>query len=168
MSDPNFAGAVVLLCEHEKDGALGLIVNRPTPFQLGQIYDGQGIEEKGGADELIHYGGPVQQEMGFVLYTGGRAYDGSMDVLSDLRLGTSIDILRDIAAGRGPERFLFFLGYAGWAPDQLETEIGRNDWLTVPATSAILFDSPADERWERAIRALGVDPSLLTQSFGTA
>lgn len=168
LSDENFSRTVVLLCEHEKDGALGLIVNRPTPFRLGQIYDGQGIEGRGGEDTPIHYGGPVQPEMGFVLYEGGPSYEGSMEVLGSLRLGTSLDILRTIARGRGPDRFLFCLGYAGWAPDQMETELARNDWLVVPASSQILFEVPAPERWDRAIRSLGVDPSLLTQQFGTA
>jgi len=168
LSDENFARTVVLLCEHEKDGALGLVVNRPTPFQLGQIYDGQGIEERGGEDTPIHYGGPVQPEMGFVLYEGGRHFDGSMEVFGELRLGTSLDILRAIASGKGPRRFFFCLGYAGWAPDQLESELVRNDWLVVPASLAILFEVPAEERWNRAIRSLGIDPGLLTQQFGTA
>jgi putative transcriptional regulator len=168
LSDENFARTVVLLCEHERDGALGLVVNRPTPFELGQIYEGQGIGGRTGAETPIHFGGPVQPEMGFVLYQSGTAYDGSMDILGDLRLGTSLDILRDIAAGRGPERFLFCLGYAGWAPDQLEGEIARNDWLAVPASPEILFEVPAEERWDRAIRSLGVDPGLLTQGYGTA
>ncbi len=167
LSDPNFRRTVVLVCEHGEDGALGLVVNRPTPFTLGQIYEGQGIEGEGGADEPIHYGGPVQPEMGFVLYQGD-PYEGSLEVQAGLLLGTSVEILRDIAADRGPQRFLFFLGYAGWAPDQLEGEIARNDWLVVPGTADLLFGVPPDERWDAAIRSLGIDPNLLTQGFGTA
>lgn len=168
LADPNFARAVVLLCEHEEDGALGVVVNRPTPFLLGQLYDGQGIEGEGGRDAPIHYGGPVQPERGFVLYEGGKDYDGSMPVLDRLRLGTSLDILRDIAEDTGPERYLFLLGYAGWAPDQLEAEIARNDWLVVPADGELLFRVAPEDRWEQAIRLLGIDPGLLTQGFGTA
>ncbi|MBI5440905.1 MAG: YqgE/AlgH family protein [Deltaproteobacteria bacterium] len=168
LADPNFSGSVVLICEHDANGALGLVINRPTPFLLGQIFQGQGIEGEGGSDAPIHQGGPVQPEMGFVLYENGRSYEASMEVLSELRLGTSLEILRDIAAGTGPVRFLFFLGYAGWSPDQLEQEIARNDWLTVPATAELLFDVPAEERWDKAIRILGIDPSLLSQDFGTA
>ncbi len=167
LQDPNFERSVVLLCEHGADGALGLVVNKPTPLSLGQIYEGQEIEGEGGDDEPIHRGGPVQPEMGFVLYEG-REYEGSVPVVGALRLGTSLEILKDIAAECGPRRFLFFLGYAGWAPDQMEQEIGRNDWLVVPADPELLFQVPADERWERAIRLLGIDPNLLTQGFGTA
>lgn len=167
LKDPNFEQTVVLLCEHGPDGALGLVVNRPTPLVLGQIYEGQNIEGGGGSDAPIYYGGPVQPEMGFVLYEG-REYDGSMPVLAALRLGTSLEILRDIAAGRGPSRFLFFLGYAGWGADQLEGELGRNDWLVVPADPELLFRAPPEKRWEAAIRSLGIDPSALTQDFGTA
>jgi putative transcriptional regulator len=168
LADPNFTGAVVLMCEHESSGAMGLVVNRPTPFPLGQIYSGQGIEGTGGADAPIHYGGPVQPEMGFVLFEGGLPYEGSMDVLDALRLGTSLEILRDIAADRGPAQFLFFLGYAGWGSGQLEGEIARNDWLVVPGASDLLFGTPAEERREKAIRSLGIDPSFLSQDFGTA
>ena len=167
LKDPNFEQTVVLLCEHGEDGALGVVVNRPTPFLLGQIYEGQDVEGTGGADQPILYGGPVQPEMGFVLYVGAE-YEGSAEVVRGLRLSTSMDVLRDIAAARGPERFLFALGYAGWAPDQLEEEIARNDWLVVPADPELLFAVPPDQLWTAAVRSLGIDPSLLTQDFGTA
>ena len=167
LKDPNFEQTVVLLCEHGDDGALGLVVNRPTPFSLGDIYEGQGIEEDGGADSPVHYGGPVQPEMGFVLYEG-KDYEGSMPALGNVRLGTSLDILRDIAGRRGPGRFLFCLGYAGWAPEQLEQELARNDWLVVPAQADLLFRYPAEERWERAIRTLGIEPGMLSGGYGTA
>jgi len=126
-----------------------------------------GHEGEGGVDEPIHYGGPVQPEMGFVLFEE-MEYEGSMPVVANLWLGTSLDILRDIAAERGPSRFLFCLGYAGWAPDQLEDEIARNDWLVVPADPELLFRYPAGERWNKAIRMLGIDPGLLSQGYGTA
>jgi putative transcriptional regulator len=167
LKDPNFEQTVVLLCEHSEDGALGVVVNRPTPFLLGQIYEGQDVEGTGSADQPILYGGPVQPEMGFVLYEG-RAYEGSTTVVGGLQLSTSMDVLRDIAAEKGPERFLFALGYAGWAPDQLEEEIARNDWLVVPADPELLFRVSPDELWTAAVRSLGIDPSLLTQDFGTA
>lgn len=167
LKDPNFEQTVVLLCEHGEEGALGLVVNRPTPFTLGDIYEGQEIEGEGGRGAPVHYGGPVQPEMGFVLYEG-REYEGSLPALGQVRLGTSLEILRDIAAERGPGRFLFCLGYAGWAPDQLEQELARNDWLVVPAREEILFEVPAERRWEQAIRALGIEPGMLSGGFGTA
>jgi putative transcriptional regulator len=167
LKDPNFEQSAVLLCEHGEDGALGLVINRTTPFLLGQIYEAQGLEGQGGAEEPIHYGGPVQPEMGFVLYEG-QEYEGSMPVVGGLRLGTSLEILRDIADDRGPRRFLFFLGYAGWAADQLEGEIARNDWLVVPADPELLFRTTPEERWEQAIRCLGISPSDLSQGFGRA
>jgi putative transcriptional regulator len=105
--------------------------------------------------------------MGFVLYEGAE-YEGSMPVMGNLRLGTSLEILRDITEGRGPRRFLFCLGYAGWAADQLEGEIARNDWLVVPADPELLFQVEPEERWERAIRCLGINPSDLSQGFGRA
>lgn len=167
LRDPNFEQTVVLLCDHGHDGALGLVVNRPTPFSLEDIYEGQHIEGKGGSRAPVHYGGPVQPEMGFVLYEGGE-YEGSLAAVGNVKLGTSLEILRDIAADRGPTRFLFCLGYAGWAPEQLEQELARNDWMVVPATPRILFEVPAEKRWEQAIRALGIDPRMLSASFGTA
>lgn len=167
LKDPNFEQAVVLLCEHSADGALGLVVNRPTPFLLGQIYEGQEIAGTGHANQPILYGGPVQPEMGFVLYQG-REYEGSAAVVGGLRLSTSMEVLRDIAAERGPERFLFALGYAGWAPDQLEAEIARNDWLVIPGDAELLFRCPPNQLWTATVRSLGIDPNLLTQDFGTA
>ncbi len=167
LKDPNFERSVVLLCEHGDEGAMGLVVNRPTPLLLGQIYAGQDIEGEGGAEQPIHYGGPVQPEMGFVLYEGGE-YEGSLPAVGDLRLGTSLQILRDIAADRGPRRFLFYLGYAGWGADQLEGEIARNDWLVVPADPGLLFRCSAEELWAQVIRSLGIEPAELSQGFGTA
>jgi putative transcriptional regulator len=167
LKDPNFEQTVVLLCEHSEEGALGVVVNRPTPFLLGQIYEGQKVEGTGGAEQSILYGGPVQPEMGFVLYRG-REYEGSTEVVGGLRLSTSMEVLRDIAADQGPQQFLFALGYAGWAPDQLEEEIARNDWLVVPADPDLLFRVSPDELWTETVRSLGIDPNLLAQGFGTA
>jgi putative transcriptional regulator len=167
LKDPNFEQTVVLLCEHGEDGAMGVVVNRPTPFLLGQVYENQELEGQGGADQSILYGGPVQPEMGFVLYEG-KEYESSVEVVDKLRLSTSMEVLREIAAGQGPDRFLFALGYAGWGADQLEDEIARNDWLVVPADPELLFRVPSDELWAATVRSLGVDPGLLTQDFGTA
>jgi putative transcriptional regulator len=102
-----------------------------------------------------------------VLYEG-KEYDHSTVAMEGVRLGTSLEILRDIASNRGPSPFLFFLGYAGWAGDQLESEIARNDWLVVPGDARLLFHVPPEDRWEKAIRSLGIDPHLLAQGFGTA
>lgn len=168
LADPNFHRTVVLLCEHTSEGAMGLVVNRPLPFFLGRVLEEQGISERGGAEAPVHFGGPVQQEVGFLLYEEGRDYDDSVAVTGEVRLGTTVDILRDIAAGKGPGRFLFALGYAGWGPGQLEEEVTRNDWLVVGANSDLIFRIPYEERWDRSIRLLGIDPHLLSEGSGTA
>jgi putative transcriptional regulator len=110
----------------------------------------------------------VQPEVGFILSEGESEYGGSMAVTSGVSLCTSVDMLRDIAAGIGPEHFLFCLGYAGWGPDQLETEIARNDWLVVPSDPELIFRLPPAERWGRAIRSLGIDPGFLSETMGNA
>jgi len=168
LTDANFHRTVVILCEHTREGAMGLVVNRPLPFNLGRVYEEQKIEEEGGSGAIVHFGGPVQGEVGFVLYEGGKAYEESVGVVEEVRMGTTVEILRDIAAGHGPYRFLFALGYAGWGPGQLEEELGRNDWLIVPVDEELLFAVPHEERWERAIRSLGIDPGLLADASGTA
>lgn len=168
LSDENFHRTVVLLCEHNKDGAMGIVINRPLPFLMDQVYEGQDIAEHHHGDQPVHFGGPVQPEVGFILSEGESEYGGSMAVAPGVSLCTSVDMLRDIAAGIGPEHFLFCLGYAGWGPDQLETEIARNDWLVVPSDPELIFRLPPAERWGRAIRSLGIDPGFLSETMGNA
>ena len=168
LADPNFHRTVVFMCEHSDEGAMGVVVNRPLPFFLNQIYEGQEITGLGGAGQPVNFGGPVQPEVGFLLYESEKEYEGAVPVLDKVSLGTSLEILQDIADKKGPSRFFFALGYAGWGGGQLEEEIGRNDWLVVPGDDALIFELPPDQRWEHAIRSLGIDPGLLTQTTGSA
>jgi putative transcriptional regulator len=168
LKDINFHRTAVLLCENTVEGSMGVVINRPLPFQLDQVYAGQKFDTSQNADKAVHYGGPVQPEAGFIIFEGAERYHDTLTVTGDIALGTSIDILQDISKGNGPERFIFALGYAGWSAGQLESELARNDWLVVPTDAELIFDVPAAERWEHAIRSLGIDPSLLSQSSGSA
>lgn len=168
MTDPNFHKTVVLMCEHNLEGAMGVVVNRPLPFTMGQVYEGQGIADRGHAEKHVNFGGPVQPQVGFVLYQGKAFYETSMQVAGDLYLGTSLEILQDVAAGIGPANWLFALGYAGWGPEQLESEIARNDWLVVPLDPDLIFRTDPSERWTHAVRSLGIDPALISTLTGSA
>jgi putative transcriptional regulator len=168
LEDANFHRTAVLLCENTSQGSMGIVINRPLPFQLDKVYEGQPFETKEKSDEPVHYGGPVQPEVGFIIFEGSELDHDAMKVTDDIALGTSIEILKDISEGKGPQRFIFALGYAGWSGGQLEAELARNDWLVVPVDASLLFDVPAPERWEHAIRTLGIDPNLLSQSSGSA
>lgn len=168
LDDPNFRKTVVLICEHNGEGAMGVVVNRPLPFTLGQIYSGQKITGKNESERAVFFGGPVQTEVGFILYAGDDRYPTSLTVSEEVKLGTSLDILSDIAEGKGPGDFLFTLGYAGWSARQLESELARNDWLVVPFDPGLIFNIAPGDRWEYAIRSLGIDPGFLTSSSGSA
>lgn len=168
LSDPNFHRTVVLMCEHNEEGAMGLVVNRTFPFKLDEILAGQELIGIGGADATVHYGGPVQPEVGFLIYENGKDYPESLKITSRLNLGTTLDILEDISMDEGPERFYFALGYAGWGAGQLEQEIRRNDWLVVPCCEELIFELPYEERWEKAIEKLGIHPSMLGETIGNA
>ncbi len=170
MADPNFGGALVLIAEHNERGALGLVVNKPISMTLDSLLER--IDLSPSADELttqpVFFGGPVQTDRGFVLHERGRAYNSSTEIGSTLTLTTSRDVLEAVAAGTGPQRLLVTLGYAGWGPGQLEAEIGQNAWLTLEADPALLFETPADERFQAAWRHLGIDPALLAPVAGHA
>lgn len=167
LKDPHFERTVVLLCDHDEQGTMGLVVNRPTELSLLKIFKLQGVKGSGGAGQFVHYGGPVQPERGFVLFNEGNYFD-AINVGGGIRLSSSMDIVKDIARDAGPKKILFTLGYAGWGPGQMEAEIARNDWLAIPADPKLIFDSPTETRWEEAIRILGIDPGLLSAKAGTA
>lgn len=168
MTDPNFHRAVVLVCEHAAEGAMGLVVNRPLPCCLKEVLEGLEIPGTGGTDALAHCGGPVEPQMGFLLYSGGPKYEHSLEVTDFVSLGTTLNILAEIARNEGPKKFFFALGYSGWGPGQLDDEIRRNDWLVIPASEQIVYDLPYEERWDAAIRILGIKPDMLGKTFGTA
>lgn len=163
-----FSGTVCFLCEHNDEGAFGLIVNRPTEHRLGTILEQLGIEGRQHAEAPVLEGGPVQNDRGFLLHTADRSYDSTVDVDEDLRLSTGREALAAIAAGGAPRRFLLALGYAGWGPGQLEQEMAANAWLNCPATHQLLFEVPFPDRPRAAAAALGVDFRLLGSQPGRA
>lgn len=173
MEDPVFGGTVVYVCEHNENGVLGVVINKPTDMTMQVLFERIDLEVSSAADrhmesEPIMFGGPVQDDRGFVLHTPGARYSSSLTVTNDVAFTTSIDVLEAVARGRGPERMLVSIGYAGWSPGQLEDEISRNGWLTVAADPRILFDLPVDERYSAAMKLLGFDPLMLTSEAGHA
>jgi len=170
MADPTFAKTVTYLCQHGPEGALGIIINRPSDLTLGEVMEQMSIEVRERAIEhlQVYFGGPVHRERGFVLHEPGGQWDSTMQVSESVALTTSRDILEAIGSGNGPSKVLVALGYAGWGKGQLEREILENAWLNVPADMAIMFESPARQRWKAAAESVGVDISLLTASAGHA
>lgn len=170
MQDQNFSRTVTYICEHSEHGAMGIVVNRPTNLQLTDILDQLDITEmdfKYG-EESIYIGGPVQPERGFVLHGDNSDWDSTMQVAPNISITTSKDILESIAAGKGPDHHLVALGYAGWASGQLEDEISANAWLSGPADSQIIFNTPVELRWKAAAQLLGVDLDLISGDAGHA
>lgn len=171
MVDGNFDHTVTLLCEHTPEGAMGLVVNRPTTLELGDMLQHMGIEsgQLTTGSSPVFWGGPVQPERGFVLHsTGAGVWDSTLKLSDAISVTTSKDILVAISQGQGPANYLVTLGYAGWSAGQLESEILHNSWLNAPADSAILFGTPTAARWEAAARQLGVDVRLLSTDAGHA
>jgi len=174
MADEAFAGSVVYMCEHNDKGALGLVINKPISLTLGNLFEK--VELSLPFDELaakpVYYGGPVQTERGFVLHepldAAGGHYNATLSVPGGLEMTTSRDVLEALSNGAGPKRMLVTLGYSGWAAGQLEEEIGRNGWLTVEAAPGIIFDTPIEQRYEKALGLLGIDPRMLSTDAGHA
>ncbi len=170
LQDPNFSHTVTFLCEHNPEGAMGLLINRPTPMNLGDLATQLGVElgEPDMANVPVYHGGPVQPAQGFVLHTPQGEWDNTLELDADLALTVSQDIIEAIAQGLGPKKFLIALGYAGWGAGQLEDEIAANSWLNGPADNHIIFDTPLDERWTTAAALLGVELALISHDVGHA
>ncbi|MEW6585567.1 MAG: YqgE/AlgH family protein [Nitrospirota bacterium] len=160
LRDPNFERTVTLICDHTGDGAFGLVVNRILLSSFLPLREGLDIQECI-LDLPVHYGGPVKPEQGYILYASTDIYYPSIKILDGLFLTTAKEILVDIAAGKGPDKFLFTLGFAGWAPGQLEEELMADSWLVAPADSKIIFDTAVNERWKAAAGSIGVDLSRM-------
>ncbi len=174
MADDTFAGAVVYLCEHTEKGALGLVINKPIDIKLKNLFEKVELKLDRGelGEQPVFFGGPVQTERGFVLHErraeGASAFNSTLSVPGGLEMTTSKDVLEAMAEGSGPERVLVTLGYSGWQAGQLEDEIGRNGWLTVGADPQVIFDTPVEKRYDRAVSLLGIDPRMLSQEAGHA
>lgn len=170
MADANFGGTVVFVAEHGPKGALGLVINRPTDLDLGTLFERIELDLSASerAREPVYYGGPVQRDRGFVLHRPVGDWNSTVTVTDEIGLTSSKDVLEAVAQGRGPEALLVTLGYSGWGPGQLEDEIAKNAWLTVPATPGLIFETPVDERFLGAFQLLGIDPTFLAPSAGHA
>lgn len=171
---PNVVGgafdhSVTLLCDHSDEGAMGLVINRPTDLDLREMLAHMDIETNAlHAPEAIFWGGPVQPERGFVLHRPAGHWESTLRLNNDVAVTTSKDILEAIGRGEGPAEYIVTLGYAGWGEGQLESEILANSWLNTPADSDIIFSTPAGDRWAAAARLLGVDPHTLSGHSGHA
>lgn len=157
MDDPNFRQSVVLICEHNKEGAFGLVVNKLLMTSFMPLLSAFDIKESM-VDMPVYYGGPVRPEQGYVIYSSYKARYGPMKVTDELAVTASQDILRDLAVGKGPARFMFVLGFAGWTANQLEEELMMDFWLVAPPDDRIIFDIPVVERWKSAADLIGLDP----------
>ena len=169
MSDPNFSRTLTFVCEHNDRGALGIVVNRPIDVSLAALFKQVEIplNESLLGEQPVFFGGPVQFDHGFVLHRPVGAWKSTLPV-GEIGLTTSRDILEAMAKGGGPNQQLVALGYAGWAPGQLEDEIRRNGWLTVKAETDLIFDVPPEARYDAAMRILGVNTANLSEEAGHA
>ena len=174
MVDDNFAGTVVYLCEHSDNGALGLVINRPTDINLKNLFErvDLSLDRDDLAARPVFYGGPVQTDRGFVLHEGlgddGEHYSSTLKISGGLEMTTSRDVLEALSSGAGPKRVFVTLGYAGWGAGQLEDEISRNGWLSVNADPELIFATPVAQRYDKALSLLGVDRSFLMGEAGHA
>ena len=177
MGDGTFAGTVVYLCEHTAKGALGLVINKPIDITLKNLFEKVELtlDREDLAESPVYFGGPVQTERGFVLHErlGGEGaegghYNSSLQIPGGLEMTTIKDVLEALSNGAGPKRVLITLGYSGWGAGQLEDEMSRNGWINVGAEPGIIFDTPVEERYGRALSLLGIDAGMLSQEAGHA
>jgi putative transcriptional regulator len=178
MSDPRFARSVIYMCAHSEDGAMGLVINqRASHISFPDLLERLAIVPSATDDQLsddilsmsIHVGGPVETGRGFVLHSSDYyANDSTLPIEDGVCLTATIDILKAMARGNGPHRAILALGYAGWSPGQLESEIQSNGWLNCPADLDLIFDPDVDAKYERALAKLGIDPSHLVSDAGHA
>ena len=170
-ADPSFSGTVVYICEHNAQGATGIVINRPTDVNLQKLFSqlGMTLEIAELQAQPTYFGGPLQVERGFVLHElEGKAFTSSLIVPGGLQMTTSKDVLEAIVEGKGPQRFILALGHASWSAGQLEQEIASNGWLTVKADSNVIFEIPTENRFDAALSLLGIERSMLTGEAGHA
>ncbi|WP_151717706.1 YqgE/AlgH family protein [Gemmobacter serpentinus] len=171
LGDPRFEKSVILICAHGADGAMGLILNKPSQdLDFPELLDHLSIPlAPQGRDIRVHFGGPVERGRGFVLHSNDyHAEVGTMAVAGGLAMTATLDILQELAQGGGPREALLALGYAGWGPGQLEDEIARNDWLTAVPPVGLVFSPDDGGKWAMALRGMGIDPLLLSSAAGRA
>ena len=174
MVDGNFAGTVVYLCEHNDKGALGLVINRPIDINLKHLFEkvDLSLDRSDLAERPVYLGGPVQTERGFVLHESlddeGGHYNSTLKIEGGLEMTTSRDVLEALSNGAGPRKGFITLGYSGWTAGQLEEEISRNGWLNVDADPDVIFDTPVEQRYDKALSLLGIDRNFLMGEAGHA
>lgn len=170
MPDPRFEKTVIYICVHNAEGAMGLVVNKLFDgISFTSLLNQLDIEVTQPARELtVHFGGPVESGRGFVLHSADYNREGSVQVSDQVVLTATVDILRAVAEGQGPQKAILALGYAGWGPGQLDEEMQQNGWLHAPADNRILFDTDQDRKWERALASLGINLSMLSADVGHA
>jgi putative transcriptional regulator len=171
MGDPRFARSVIYLCTHSGDaGAMGLVINKLLgPLTLAELFAQLDIESGASAKHRpVHFGGPVEPGRGFVLHSADYREEATLPVAGDIAVTATLDIMRAIGKGQGPRHSLFALGYAGWAPGQLDAEIQANGWLSVAADEDIVFSDDHDGKWQRALSKLGIELSTLSSDAGHA
>jgi putative transcriptional regulator len=166
LDDPNFGHSVILICEHSKEGAFGIMINKILMNSIAPLLPSLGIEEK--LQVPVHFGGPVKPGQGYVIYSPYNENYNSIIISEDLAMTASKDILEDIASGAGPEQYIFALGFAGWGPNQLEEELMMGSWLVVPADPGIIFSVPVTERWKAAAGLLGINFDRYCDLSGSA
>ncbi len=169
LADSNFSHTVSYLCQHNEEGALGIVINRPININLGSILQQMGISTsiQEVIDTPVFAGGPVQQERGFIIHSRcSKSWDSTISTSDTVSLTSSRDILKAIATGEGPDQYFIALGYAGWGEGQLEKEIINNAWLNTPCEENILYNTPAEQRWDAAARQIGIDINQLTAPAG--
>ncbi len=177
LGDPYFNKTVTYICEHNDEGAMGLIINLPVNLSLNELLaqledEKEKIEEQNEhtdkLEQRVLSGGPVAQERGFVLHSPQSCWSSSLSLSDDIMITTSKDILLSLGTKAAPENYMVTLGYAGWGPGQLEEELQSNSWLTTPADADILFNTPIEQRWKKATEKLGIDIAHLSTDVGHA
>ncbi len=177
MEDLNFSRTVTIICEHNQNGAMGIVINQPTTLSIDELLSNLDFIKLNSSYSSIksmnthspvYAGGPVQIDRGFILHDSDKQWESTHIIDNDLSLTTSEDILLAIAQGKGPENSLIALGYAGWGAGQLEEELSANAWLTVPYEADIIFKTPIEQRWQSAATKIGVDLHLISNQSGHA
>ncbi|HBS43232.1 MAG TPA: YqgE/AlgH family protein [Oceanospirillales bacterium] len=169
LEDSWFAGTVTYLCEHNADGAMGIVLSKPSPHRFSEVCEQLGIDGFPGHEPVVLQGGPVQPEQGFILHRdNGQHWGSTMAVTDEISLSSSRDILEAIASASGPDEYRFALGYAGWGADQLEHELTDNAWLTLPATPELVFGTTAETIHSEALKRFGISVANLSHEAGHA
>jgi len=170
LNDPNFSKTVTYICDHNEDGAMGIVINRPLELDIYELFSHLQIDNISHSSGYIpvYKGGPVQTDRGFVLHRGHGEWEASIIVNDDIAITMSQDIIISIAGGTGPKEFLIAMGYAGWGAGQLESELAANAWLNGPADASIIFDVPIEQRWTASANHLGIELNNISPDIGHA